>query len=228
MSSHPGSPKSRPTEPRRLGLYGGSFDPVHTGHLAVAGRAREAFALDGIWFLPAAIPPHKLDQRLTGGRDRVCMLELALADLPCARVNALELSREGPSYTYDTVAEIARERPPGGSIHLILGGDNLPGLPGWHRAAELLDLVEPIVVRREGDGQDPVGSISNRLAPEHLEKLRRGYMDLPPVPGRASHIREALRKGDPDADRNLSGGVLEYIRRRGLYGLASGAQGDRP
>ncbi len=203
----------------RLGLYGGSFDPVHGGHLAVAQRAREAFQLSQVWFLPASVPPHKLGKRLAGGRDRVCMLELALADWAWARVQPMELGRQGPSYTFDTVQQVLSSQPEDTQLFLILGGDNLPGMPRWYRANELLELVQPIVLRRDGDGEDPVGALEGSLPEPLLEKLRRGYLDLPPVPGRASHIRGAFEGGDGGVDPglNLPPGIADYITRRGLY-----------
>ncbi|MDF1836762.1 MAG: nicotinate (nicotinamide) nucleotide adenylyltransferase [Planctomycetota bacterium] len=216
MTSDSG-PKN-PPQALRLGLYGGSFDPIHTGHLAVAQRARAAFDLSQVWFLPASVPPHKLDKRLAGGRDRVCMLELALADLEWARVEPMELGREGPSYTYDTAEQVWNGLPEGSQVYLLLGGDNLPGLPGWYRAQELLELVQPIVLGRSGDGPDPVGALDGRLPTELLEKLRAGFLDLPPAPGCASDIRAAMASGARDVDLHLPPGVEPYIRRRALYG----------
>ncbi len=215
MTSDSG-PKNQP-QALRLGLYGGSFDPIHTGHLAVAQRAREAFGLSQVWFLPASVPPHKLDKRLAGGRDRVCMLELALADLDWARVEPMELGREGPSYTHDTVEQVAKGLPGGSEVFLILGGDNLPGLPGWYQAQELLESVQPIVLRREGDGPDPVEALRGRLPDSLLDKLRAGYLDRPPVPGCASDIRSAFGAGTPEGPLHLPHGVEDYIVRRGLY-----------
>lgn len=205
-------------------MYGGSFNPVHRGHLAVAQRAREAFGLERILFVPAARPPHKPGQVLAGGRDRVAMLELALADWPWAQVDPLELSRTGPSYTADTVDTLlAREPELAGSLHLILGGDNLPGFPGWHRALELLERVQPIVLRRQGDPSDPVAELEGRLPSWACDKLRHGFLDLPPVPGRASFLRAALAAGSRGL-ADLPDGVEYYIHRRGLYRLDP----DRP
>lgn len=206
----------------RLGLYGGSFDPVHTGHLAVAERARQAFDLTQVWFLPASVPPHKLDKRLAGGRDRVCMLELALADLAWAKVEPMELGREGPSYSFDTAEQVIQSLPEGSTVFLILGGDNLPGLPHWHRGQELLELVQPIVLRRQGDGRDPVDDLQTALPGTLLDKLRRGYLDLPPAPGCASDIREDLAAGRSGEGLHLPLGVEQYVRRRGLYGTGTG------
>ncbi len=207
----------KPSDKAPVAIYGGSFDPVHRGHLAVARRAQEAFSLGKVWFVPAARPPHKPGKRLASGRDRVAMLELALVDCPWAQVDARELSREGPSYTHATVVELLAEDPSlVGRLHLILGGDNLPGLPGWYQAEALLEAVQPIVLRRVGDGEDPVRELQGRLPGWACEKLRKGFLDLPPVPGRASFLREAIAQGQKDLP-DLPNGVENYILRRGLY-----------
>ena len=247
-STDPSSPKAHPRpeeggRPAAIGLYGGSFDPVHLGHLGVARRAREAFDLDVIWFVPAHRPPHKLGRELAGPRDRVAMLELALCDLPWASVEPLELGREGPSYTYDTVAEIlerhevqgAGESPP--RLHLIVGSDNLLGLPGWYRAAELLELVTPIVMRRKGDPashRDPAELLQGRLPAHLLAKLAAGYVDLEPIPGRSSFIRRDLAAGDEARTllarviETLPAGVEAYALARGLYGTDAAVAGEEP
>ncbi|MEZ6005781.1 MAG: nicotinate (nicotinamide) nucleotide adenylyltransferase [Planctomycetota bacterium] len=201
-----------------LGLYGGSFNPVHRGHLEVARRAREAFGLERVLFIPAARPPHKLDQTLAGPRDRVAMLELALADLEWAAVEPLELDRDGPSYSVHT-AEALLAADPGleGRLYWILGGDNLPGLPGWYQVERLLELVFPIVLRRAGDGADLIGPLAGRLSPRALERLAAGVMDLPPTPGRSSELREALIAGWRGL-ADLPAGVETYVLERGLYG----------
>lgn len=227
----PGSPSalvqdSIPTPPQAglsLGLYGGSFDPVHRGHLAVAQAAQEAFGLAKVVFMPAARPPHKPGRRLAGGRDRLAMLELALAEHPEFELSSLELEREGPSYSIDTVRSLlARGAVEAGCLHLILGTDNLPGLPGWREAEALLELVQPIVLVRAGDSAQQLEALAGRLSDAALERLRRGFLDLPPTPGRATHLRAALGRGlAKHAD--LCPAVADYALRRGLYGPGGGA-----
>lgn len=206
---------------RRLGLYGGSFDPVHGGHLAVARAAADAFALDRVVFVPAARPPHKPGRRLAPGRDRAAMLALALADEPRFEVSTLELERDGPSYTIDTVRALpaAVGEAPDVPLYLVLGSDNLPGLPGWRAAEELLERVVPVVVLRAGDSRATLAALAGRLAPALLDKLERGFLVLPPVPGRSSDLRAALGRGERQLS-DLPPGVREYAAHRGLYGLA--------
>lgn len=217
--------ESIPTPPQAgsaLGLYGGSFDPVHLGHLAVAQAAKAAFELEKVVFMPAARPPHKPGRRLAGGRDRLAMLELALADYPDFELSSLELEREGPSYSIDTVRGLlAQGVVEEGALHLILGTDNLPGLPGWREAEALLELVQPIVLVRAGDSAKQLEALAGRLSEGALERLRQGFLDLPPTPGRATHLRAALGRGlAKHAD--LCPAVANYALRRGLYGPVGG------
>ncbi|MGK0216999.1 MAG: nicotinate-nucleotide adenylyltransferase [Planctomycetota bacterium] len=206
-----------------MGLYGGSFDPVHLGHLAVARAAAGAFELQKVLFMPAARPPHKPGRRLAGGRDRLAMLELALAEQPDFEVSSLELEREGPSFSIDTVRTLlAAGLAPEGGLHLILGTDNLPGLPGWREAEALLELVQPIVLVRAGDSAQQLEALAGRISASALERLERGFLDLPPTPGRATHLRAALGRGLA-SHADLCPAVADYALRRGLYGPVGGA-----
>ncbi len=144
------------------------------------------------------------------------MLELALAAHPGFVASTLELERSGPSYTYDTVRELLAARPGQGALHLILGGDNLPGLPGWREAEALLGLVQPIVHGRAGDGPDVVEQLAGQLSPSAMEALRRGFLPAPHVGGRATYLRAALGRGGGHC--NLPSAVADYALRRGLYG----------
>lgn len=224
------SPLERPTDPipqgnqeaperPRVGLMGGSFDPVHAGHLHVAAAARERAGLQEVLFVPAARPPHKPDRVLTPGVDRVAMLEVALKGQDGMRLVDLELDREGPSYTIDTV--LALEELLGGpdraALHLILGGDNLPGLGSWKEVEALLERVTPLVVHREGDLEDALARVGGELPAHLLEKLRSGLIVAPPHRASSTDLREKLARGeDPGAD--LPPGCLEVVRDRGLYG----------
>lgn len=201
------------TSALRLGLLGGSFDPVHRGHLHVAAAARAAFDLGRVLFMPAAVPPHKLDVRLAPGADRLAMIRLAIADRPEYDASDLELERSGPSYTVDTVRSLVTQD---NDVHLILGSDNLPGLPGWHAVRELLELATPVIVWRAGDPPGVPAQVSEALGPRLAARLEAGFLELPPGPGRATHLRAALARGERDLE-DLPHGVEEYISERGLY-----------
>ena len=205
------------SSPRRLALFGGSFDPIHAGHLEVARRAREAFDLDRVILMPAARPPHKEGVTLAAPHHRLAMAALVAALEPWLAVSDLELLRAGPSYTYDTLVALpaAVGEPEGVERWFILGSDNLAGLADWYRAGELLALARPIVVLRdERDWQVDRGRFE-RLGPGVWERLRAGRLDLPPHPGRARRIRAALARGEESPQ--LLPAVSEYIRREGLY-----------
>src|SRR5262245_11370951 len=116
----------------RLGVFGGTFDPVHLGHLILAERCRDEAALDTVLFMPAARPPHKLDRPLTPFHHRAEMIELAIAGNPAFRVDRMEEQRAGPSYTVDSLEAIA-QREPGAEMFLIVGSDTLLDLPQWHQ-----------------------------------------------------------------------------------------------
>ena len=206
---------------RRLGLIGGSFDPIHRGHLHAAHAAQTAFDLDRVVFVPAARPPHKPGTVLTSGTDRLAMVALAIADEPSWSACGIELDRPGPSYTVDTVRELPRVvgEADDVDIHMIIGSDNLAGLIGWRDARELLERVQPIVVLRVGEGargEDVLREVCSELPEPLAQKLERGFLGLAPVTARASDLRARLSAGD-DPGAEIPGLVAEYIRSRGLY-----------
>lgn len=131
----------------RLGLFGGRFDPPHIGHLLAAQSAFDALALEELWFIPAKTPPHK--PAVAPAEMRLEMLKLALGDNPAFRVNDLELSRSGPSYTYDTVMEIKGERPED-ELFFLTGADAYREIATWYRAEALTEAVAMVALARPG------------------------------------------------------------------------------
>jgi nicotinate-nucleotide adenylyltransferase len=212
--------------PKAWGILGGTFDPIHLGHLAIAERTRETLDLAGIVFVPAAQPPHKQGLDISPASDRVAMVELAVAGHPCFRVSRVELEREGPSYTVDTLEALhADGRYAGGDRAdpvLVLSVEALRGLPGWHRPERILELCRVAVVPRRG--YEPV-------APGWLERTFPGregrflLLDGPDLGHSASDIRARAASGRsirylvPDT-------VADWILRRSLYGTP-GADGGR-
>jgi nicotinate-nucleotide adenylyltransferase len=210
---------TRPGHSGRLGIFGGSFDPVHAGHLHAARSAMQAFDLDRVVFVPAREPPHKPGRALVSGTDRLEMLRLAVAGEPRFAVHGIELERPGPSFTIDTVRALPAllGEPDGAPLFLILGSDNLAGLATWRSAGELLARVQPIVVHREGDPEPAFAEIERALGAEAARKCRAGYLALPPVEVSSTDLRARL----PDLGArtlDLPREVHAYIRRRGLYG----------
>jgi nicotinate-nucleotide adenylyltransferase len=133
----------------RMGVFGGTFDPVHVGHLTMAEQCREQARLDQVRFIPAARPPHKLDQTVSSFADRIEMLRLAVAGHPSFVIDDLEAERPGPSFTVDTLEALAA-RYAGTEFALIVGGDCLGDLPGWREPGRILELAELLIVRRPG------------------------------------------------------------------------------
>jgi len=203
---------------RRLGLLGGSFDPVHRGHLHAARAAQRAFDLDRVIFVPAAQPPHKPDRRLAAGSDRMALVELAIAGEPTWSASDMELERSGPSYTIDTVRELAARvgEPEDASLFLILGLDNLEGLLDWYRADELFELVQPILVPRAGAPLPDMEQLLLGRPATWRTLLERGLLDVPSAPGRSTDLRASLAQGS-EAEPDLPAGVEQYISARGLY-----------
>jgi len=205
----------------RLGILGGSFDPVHIGHVHVAETARAAANLDHVVWIPAARPPHKPERVLADAGHRLAMLELALAG--CERPDAhslwgVELERVGPSYTVDTLDALARERGPAGAgeLFLLLGSDSVPGLATWREVERILSAARPLVVAREGVGREVLEGLRSALSAEAVERLASGWIDAPPVPASSTELRERLAGSAPRRD-DLPAGVWEYLERERIY-----------
>ncbi len=144
----------------RIGIFGGTFDPVHTGHLILAEQGREQGQLDEVWFVPAAHPPHKETPALTRFEQRVEMRALAIAGNAAFRIDELEKERPGPSYTADTLAEL-RRRYPDHEFWLLIGSDTLWDLPHWYQPRRVLEQAGLLVMTRPG---------STVLSAEHLRE----------------------------------------------------------
>jgi nicotinate-nucleotide adenylyltransferase len=160
----------------RVGVFGGTFDPVHLGHLILAEQAREQGRLDEVWFIPAPRPPQKEGQPVSRFDQRVEMLALALAGQPAFRIDELEKERPGPSYTADTLAEL-RRRHPEHSFFLLIGGDALADLPLWREPRRIVELAGLMVMARPGSPPPDAGLLRARLglpadAPVTVEVVR--------------------------------------------------------
>ncbi|MCD9023050.1 nicotinate-nucleotide adenylyltransferase [Cohnella silvisoli] len=192
---------------RRIGLLGGTFDPVHIGHLLAAQAAQEAAKLDEVWFVPTLIPPHKPQPGADSGARRR-MLEAAIAGNPAFRVEDIELRREGISYTIDTVITL-QESFPEVMFYWIVGSDMVKDLPNWRKIDELAERLAFVGLERPDQPGD------DSLLPSFIRRrLLRAAM--PPMGISSSEIRRRLKEGRsvrymiPDA-------VLEIIRKDGLY-----------
>lgn len=216
-------------------LYGGTFDPVHNGHLAIARAARDALGAE-IRLMPAADPPHRPPPG-AGASDRAAMLELAVAGEAGLRVDLRELRRDAPSWSVDTLRALRRETGDQYPVALLLGADSFTGLPGWKDWQALPRLAHFIVASRAGSPLDP-GSLAPALAdaiagrvvedPAALRAAPAGavfYLRQPLHPQSATAIRAAIASGGPWRDR-VPPAVADYIARHRLYG--GGASVTRP
>lgn len=188
----------------KIGLFGGSFDPVHLGHLLVAEAAREELGLDRLFFIPAAQSPFKPNGRAAPGHERVRLLRLALAGRPWCEVDEQELTRGGVSYTVDTLRGYSQKFP-GAALFCLIGADNTPTLPQWRGAEELARLAEFIPVSRPGEAD---------VAPPPPFRGRslRGF----PLGVSSSEIRARIKAGHP-IDHLVPPAVAEAIRNNRLY-----------
>ena len=213
---------ARPRTPamtRRIGLFGGTFDPPHVGHLALAEWARESLRLDRVLFVPAGRPPHKGRARLSAVAHRLAMTRLAVRDNPAFTVSSLEARRDGPSFTVDTLRAL-RRREPRARVFLLMGADSLEEFPTWRDPEAILAFATLVVAPRPGASPAP-GRVPWRGTPEagsrRLAGARRiAWLGCPVLDVSSSAIRARLRSGRtarylvPDA-------VARYIARHRLY-----------
>jgi nicotinate-nucleotide adenylyltransferase len=189
----------------KLGLLGGTFDPIHIGHLRAAEIVREALALDEVVFVPAGRPPHR-GQPAATGIDRYAMVALATAADRAFVPSDVEIAREGPSYTVETVALIRKLRP-GVDVVLIVGSDNLPMIADWREPERLLELCTVAVVERPGSPPARAGTLP-------AGRLHRVEGTALPIASR--DLRERIRAGR-SVRHLVPDGVADYIEKRGLY-----------
>jgi nicotinate-nucleotide adenylyltransferase len=205
---------------QRLGLFGGSFDPVHLGHLLVAQAAVEELELCRLFFIPAAQSPFKLDQSHAPAAERVRLLRLALAGKTDCEVDEQEIQRGGVSYTVETLRDYARRFPQAALFYLI-GADNVASLPQWREAGELAQLAEFVAIPRPGEvvwsagfsrpAEPPEGGTTNFPAPFRGRTLT-GF----PLGVSSSQIRARVKAGRP-IEPLVPPAVAEAIRNSQLY-----------
>ena len=207
-------------EPRgatqRVGIMGGTFDPIHIGHLAIAESARESLGLARVLFLPAGVPPHKPDSVAAPAADRVAMVGLAIAGNPAFELSRIDVDRAGPSYTADSVrlvaaAERAEDREP--DLVLVMSAETFSELPGWHEPARLLEVARVAVVPRDGH-EAPSPAWIEASFPGQADRIL--VLDGPRLGVSSTAIRERVAAGRsirylvPEA-------VLRYIADHDLY-----------
>jgi len=198
----------------RIGLLGGTFDPIHDGHLAIARAVRTELELAGVVFIPAGMPPHKPGQSVSPAADRWAMVELAIAGDPGFSLDPIELERPGPSYSVDTLAALAGARTDAApSLEFILSAEAFAGFPSWHEPGRILDLARLAVVPRAGARPYDAEWLDAHL-PAWRERV--DFVDGPLVDVSASVIRNRVRAGLP-IDGLVPAAVADYIAAHRLY-----------
>lgn len=208
-----------------IGWMGGTYDPVHVGHLRVALDACEALKLTRLHLGPCAEPPHR-GAPVTLGAQRLHMLELAVAGEACLMADDRELRRGGRSYSYDTLLSLRKEYGPSEPLCMLVGADAYAGLPSWHRWRELLDLAHIVVLSRPGTVLPEDGPLAGLWTvhgchePAALSERPHGSvlaLDVSALEISSSDVRARLHAGR-SARFLLTDSVLDYIRREQLYG----------
>ena len=186
----------------RRGIFGGSFDPVHLGHLIVASAAADALELDRVHFVPTHVQPFKADRHHASPADRLAMLGAALAHDERFVLDTREIDREGISYTVDTLRAFAAEFP-GDALSLLVGADAARDLPEWREAGAIPQLADVVVLTRPGEALPP-------------HQVAGRTLSVPAVDVCATRVRERARRGEP-IDELVPAAVAQYIESHRLY-----------
>ena len=196
----------------RLGLFGGTFDPIHLGHLILAEQCREACGLDRVWFVVAGAPPHKTGER-TPVAHRLEMVRIAIAGHPAFSVSEIEASRPGPHYSVETLEEVRRERP-GDELFFLIGSDSLADLPTWRQPELIARMATIVVVNRPGVDLNPVSPDALPSFGPRAKPLRA--VEIPPVGIASKDLRKRMAQRR-SVRFMVSRGVEAYIEAQGLY-----------
>ncbi|MFO7908033.1 MAG: nicotinate-nucleotide adenylyltransferase [Planctomycetota bacterium] len=204
-----------PPAPRRLGIFGGTFDPVHYAHLLLAESCREQCHLDEVWLMPAATPPHKVEREATAGRHRLEMLQLAVGGHDRLRVSALEIDRGGISYTVETLEAIHQELPET-ELFLLMGADSLEDLPHWRAPERICELSVPVGVRRSGLPDPSLHPLRHLVDAQRLAQFEDCQASMPMMELASSDLRTRVGRGLSIRYRTPRA-VEKYIETQKLY-----------
>lgn len=196
----------------RCGLLGGTFDPFHNGHLALAAAAMHGLKLDGVWLIPTGLPWMKRTAPRSPGSERLAMLELAAADKPRLHVLTLELDRPGESYTVDTLEELSAGEMAGDELFFLVGADALASMNRWKDPARIFELATVVAVPR--DGRHP--SLRELESATRLASERIVWLEMAPMPISATEIRQRVWE-ETDIRDSVPDAVADYIEEHGLY-----------
>ena len=199
----------------RIGLLGGSFDPVHHGHLLLAKCCREQARLDQVWLVPTAVQPLKPGGSQASAAHRVEMLRRATNNDPSLVVSTTEIERGGVSYTVDTL-RLLHDAHPRVYWFFLMGADSLHDIPQWHEPEALLKLCTPLVVQRPGEPSPDFQVLSDYVDSKRMAELHESVVEMPPTPISSSELRAKLARGESITDE-VPPSVAEYIAEHQLY-----------
>ncbi len=197
-------------------LFGGTFDPIHNGHLEVALCAMGKIGASKFIFIPARRSPLKSKQPIAFDTDRIAMIQMTIEQHQSFALNNVEMNRAEPSYTIDTIRQLHEKFGENCEFYWLIGADMLKDLPLWHKINDLLNECNICVMNRGGYQKPDFDSLRGRLSPEHIANLKKNMLETPMLEISSTEIRRRLAK-DEDASQFLSPGVLDYIKRRKLY-----------
>lgn len=198
----------------KIGLFGGSFDPIHRGHIEPVQAARRALELDRVIYLPTAVPPHKPYRVLAPALARYTMVELALLEEEGLYASAHELTLDRPAYTIETL-QYFKQAMPGAELHLLIGGDSYADLDHWVRWREIVEAARLVVLTRPG------WSLKDASLSVELSELARGgqvcFLDQPPVDISSTRLRETFARGENPPAESVPSAVVRYVHKYALY-----------
>ena len=178
----------------RIGIFGGSFDPIHLGHLILAEQCREQANLEQVWFIPSSLGPHKTDGAQSTDRQRTEMIELALAGHEAFVLSKIEIERGCVSYTVDTLSEI-QESQPNDELFLLMGDDSLENFDSWREPKTICELATPLIVNRPGSGQVELSVLKKYVDHDRYERFEAELIRSPAIQISSSEIRQRVAVG---------------------------------
>ena len=199
----------------KIGVLGGSFNPIHSGHIMMGLAAKERLSLEVVILVPAKHPPHKKEKELAKAEDRLRMTELAAEKYQGFVVSDVELKRKETSYTINTIKQLQREFPQA-EMYFIIGADTIVELPSWKDIDELTELCRFVAISREGSSKKDFDCLADIFSKEKIEKLKKLFLEVQPIAVSATEIREKVARGE-----SITGlvprEVEDYIIEKGLY-----------
>lgn len=208
MSAEAGS------QTKRVGVMGGTFDPIHHGHLAAAEAVKNGFHLERVIFVPAGYPPHKDIGAITDARTRYVMVVLATNSNPDFEVSTIEMDRPGPSYTIDTIKALAEQLGHSTQLYFITGADAVLEICGWKNVESLLEMCEFIAVTRPGYNLSSLEQLKEKIGPGRYERIH--VFEVPALAISSSELRRRVKEGR-SVKYLVPEAVEQYIKKNRLY-----------